>query len=221
MTVIPFRQRHTGGESAPVLALIRKAAIRGTFRAPSGRTGRMTGWLRLRRFVLVSDQLCAAGIFTGTLFDADGTPIGLGSRRHTAPAAVSNGGPEVTAVIGPVDVNLLGLTVTIEAFELALGEEMRPWSGGSRTHSGSPPQDREPRHTTDSKLVRVGNDGAGDSQPPPCLPVGARDATAGKMDHGAHQTHQRAPRNARRDATPAAAPQVSVQELTVVVGPEE
>jgi len=40
MTVIPFRQRHTGGESAPVLALIRKAAIRGTFRAPSGRTGR-------------------------------------------------------------------------------------------------------------------------------------------------------------------------------------
>ncbi len=130
MTVIPFRQRHTGGESAPVLALIRKAAIRGTFRAPSGRTGRMTGWLRLRRFVLVSDQLCAAGIFTGTLFDADGTPIGLGSRRHTAPAAVSNGGPEVTAVIGPVDVNLLGLTVTIEAFELALGEEMRPWSVG-------------------------------------------------------------------------------------------
>jgi len=33
-------------------------------------------------------------------------------------------------VIGPVDVNLLGLTVTIEAFELALGEEMRPWSVG-------------------------------------------------------------------------------------------
>ncbi len=130
MTVIPFRQRHTGPESAPVLTLIRKAAIRGTFRAPNGRTGTMTGWLRLRRFVLVSDQLCAAGIFTGTLFDADGRPIGLGSRRHTAPAAVSNGGPQVTAVIGPVDVDLLGLTVTIEAFELALGEEMRPWSDG-------------------------------------------------------------------------------------------
>jgi len=129
MTVIPFRQRHTGGESAPVLALT-KASIRGTFRAPSGKTGTMTGWLRLQRFVLVSDQLCAAGIFTGTLFDADGTPIGLGSRRHTAPAAVSNGGPDVTAVIGPVDVNLLGLTVTIEAFELALGEETRPWSVG-------------------------------------------------------------------------------------------
>lgn len=29
------------------------------------------------------------------------------------------------------------------------------------------------------------------------------------------------PRNARRDATPAAAPQVSVPVLTVVVGPKE
>ncbi len=128
MPVIPFRQRHTEGESAPVLALIRKAAIRGTFRAPSGRTGTMTGWLRLRRFVLVSDQLCAAGIFTGALLDADGTPIGHGSRRHTAPVAVTKGEREVTAVIGPVDVDLLGLTVTIEAFELALGEAVRPSS---------------------------------------------------------------------------------------------
>jgi len=68
------------------------------------------------------------GIFTGALLDADGTPIGHGSRRHTAPAAVSKGAREVTAVIGPVDVDLLGLTVTIEAFELALGEEMRPSS---------------------------------------------------------------------------------------------
>ncbi len=68
----------------------------------------MTGRLRLRRFVLVSDQLCAAGILTGALLDADGTPIGHGSRRHTAPAAFSKGVREVTAVIGPVDVDLLG-----------------------------------------------------------------------------------------------------------------
>ena len=31
-------------------------------------------------------------------------------------------------MIGPVDVDLLGLTVTIEAFELVLGEAVRPSS---------------------------------------------------------------------------------------------
>jgi len=78
----------------------------------------MTGCLRLDRFVVVSDRLCAAGVFAGELLDADGTTIGWGSRRKTAPAEIVRGLHGVTAVIGPVDVDLLGLTVTVPAFTI-------------------------------------------------------------------------------------------------------
>jgi hypothetical protein len=85
----------------------------------------MTGHLRLIRFIVVSGRLCAAGVFAGELFDADGTTIGWGSRRKTAPAEIVRGLRGATAVIGPVDVDLLGLTVSVPAFTLDTGARMR------------------------------------------------------------------------------------------------
>jgi hypothetical protein len=88
----------------------------------------MTGCLRLDRFIVVSDRLCAAGVFAGELLDADGTTIGWGSRRKTAPAEIVRGRRGITAVIGPVDVDLLGLTVRVPAFTLDMVARIRPSS---------------------------------------------------------------------------------------------
>ena len=125
MPVIPFPQRRRHREPAPLLPLNRESRIHGTFPSPSGRVGTMTGCLRLDRFVVVSDRLCAAGVFAGQLLDADGTTIGWGSRRKTAPAEIVRGLRGVTAVIGPVDVDLLGLTVSVPAFTIDSGARLR------------------------------------------------------------------------------------------------
>ena len=86
----------------------------------------MTGWLRLERFHVVSDRLCAAGVFTGELLDSDCTTIGVGSRRRTVPAEIARSLHDMAVVIGPVDVDLLGLTVSIPAFTMDIGVVRRP-----------------------------------------------------------------------------------------------
>jgi hypothetical protein len=78
----------------------------------------MTGWLRLGGFVMVSGRLCIAGVFTGELVDADGTTIGIASRRRTAPVEITRTPEGLTTIVGPVDVDLLGLTVTVTAFTM-------------------------------------------------------------------------------------------------------
>jgi hypothetical protein len=85
----------------------------------------MTGCLRLDQFILVADRLCASGVFAGELLDADGTSIGWGSRRKACPAEIVRGLHEVTALIGPVDVDLMGMTVSIDAFTVHTGARMR------------------------------------------------------------------------------------------------
>jgi hypothetical protein len=136
MAVIPFPQRERYRESVPRPPLNRESRINGTFTSPSGRVGTMTGCLRLDRFIVVSGRLCAAGVFAGELLDADGTTIGWGSRRKTAPAEIVRGLRGATAVIGPVDVDLLGLTVSVPAFTLNTGATMRqaPRSRGESSH---------------------------------------------------------------------------------------
>ena len=125
MPVIPFPQRHRYRESAPVPAPNRESRIHGTFPSPTGRVGTMTGCLRLDRFIMVSDQLCASGVFAGELLDSDGTTIGWGSRRKACPAEIVRGLREATAMIGPVDVDLMGMTVSVAAFSIHTGARMR------------------------------------------------------------------------------------------------
>ena len=137
MPVIPFPQRHWNGEPAPVRPPNREARIHGTFPSPSGGLGTMTGWMRLDRFHVVSDRLCAAGVFTGELHDSDGTTIGVGSRRRSVPAEITRSLHYRAVVIGPVDVDLLGLIVNIPAFTMDTGVERQPLrdlAGGRDNH---------------------------------------------------------------------------------------
>lgn len=94
----------------------REARVQGTFQSPSGRTGTMTGWLRLGRFAVVSGKLHAIGVFTGKLLDADGASIGVGSRRQAAPVEIRNGPTGSIAEFGPLEVDLLGLNVDVRPF---------------------------------------------------------------------------------------------------------
>ena len=99
----------------------RPVATRGTFRGPSGRLGTMSGSMRLHRLALVSGRVRAVGVFTGELFDADGSCVGVDSRRAVAPADVVRSAAGISVTVGPVDVDLLGLAVSIEEFTMELG----------------------------------------------------------------------------------------------------
>ena len=88
MTVLPFRTAASSparGAGPPSGT----ADLVGTFPAPSGARGSFTGSYRLERLVDQFGQLAAAGIFTGELHDADGTQVGLASRRLTCAAVVA------------------------------------------------------------------------------------------------------------------------------------
>jgi hypothetical protein len=121
MTVIALHPRADHRLPGPLVPGQGMARIHGTFRSPRGGEGTMTGWLRLGGFVVVSGQLCAAGVFTGELLDADGTTIGVSSRRRTAPVKITRTAERLTALVGPVDVDLLGLTVAVPAFIVETG----------------------------------------------------------------------------------------------------
>jgi hypothetical protein len=111
MTVIPFANRRPhSGAGSPMAA---HTAATGTFCSPSGRAGIFTGAFRFDRFVSRPGRIAVAGVFTGELVDADGSRIGMGSRRCIAAVEVIRGRTALLARLGPVDVNLLGFRVTM------------------------------------------------------------------------------------------------------------
>ena len=124
MTVLPFRtpssptDRGAGPPSSTV-------ELVGSFPAPAGGRGAFTGSYRLERLVDQFGQLAAAGIFTGELQAADGTHLGLASRRLTCAAVVETDAGTHLVQIGPVDVNLLGLMVTVPEFTVGLRRDLR------------------------------------------------------------------------------------------------
>lgn len=85
----------------------------------------MTGSLRLNRIIRLSDGPSAAGVFTGELRDEDGQLIGVASRRRYAPVRIVGSTRGAVAVIGPVNVDLLGLDVHVHAATVHLPSAMR------------------------------------------------------------------------------------------------
>jgi hypothetical protein len=67
----------------------------------------------LERVVSQLGGTAAVGVFTGELTDADGSHIGMGSRRCTAVVEIIADRTARLARLGPVDVNLLGFRVTV------------------------------------------------------------------------------------------------------------
>ena len=133
MSVIPVPQSATPAD--PVLGLNRplEAHVQGTFRSPRGLAGTMVGRVRLEGFDVVDEQLRAICVISGELFEADGTTIGVGSRRRAVPASTTQEANRTTAVvIGPADIDVMGLSVRLAAFTMPLAE------ANHEAHQGRP-----------------------------------------------------------------------------------
>ena len=124
MNVIAFRPRPGAEQPTPPEG---QTVLTGTFRSPQGRSGQMTGSLRLQRLLLVPRGAFVTGVFTGELREPDGTLIGVDSRRATVPADLVRGEQGLRPVVRPLTIDLMGITVNVRGFvvEPALGLAQR------------------------------------------------------------------------------------------------
>ena len=103
------------------------SAVTGTFTNADG-TGTFNGTFTPTSFSVVNGVLEATGPLKGTLTDADGTSLGSVSQTATLPvqttATSTAAHPAVAAcnvlnlVLGPLNLNLLGLVVTLNEVHL-------------------------------------------------------------------------------------------------------
>lgn len=114
MTVLPFIAR-TARSSWTVQATsqVPAVSVKGAFNAPSGRAGTFTGSYRLEHCVSLMGQLAVAGVLTGRLTDADGSEVGICARRTIVAAKAEATGTAVCVQLVPLDVDLLGLLVSV------------------------------------------------------------------------------------------------------------
>ena len=119
MTVIPIfaRRKTDSGQPNPAVT-----PVTGSLNSPSGRTGTFAGSFRLERFLSPAGKPAVSGVFTGELTDADGSQIGVGSRRHTATVEVIPTGAGIVVRLAPVDIEMLGLNVAVDATVIDCGD---------------------------------------------------------------------------------------------------
>ena len=112
MTVIAFRPRpRTAAQSAADTPV----PLAGTFWSPRGRLGHMVGALRVHRLVVVPRGTFVSGVFTGELRDGDGSLVGVDTRRATIAADLVREGAGYLPVLRPFQLDLMGITVDVEA----------------------------------------------------------------------------------------------------------
>ena len=133
MTVLAFRPRPPAVPDRPAGAHV---PVVGTFRSPTGRTGRMEGWLRVQRLVVVPRGAFVTGVFTGQLRDIDGSLIGVVSRRATVAADVVREDDGSAVVVRPFQLDLMGLTVDVEAARIDPEGHVRPPAAASQVRLG-------------------------------------------------------------------------------------
>jgi hypothetical protein len=108
------------------------STVTGTFTNADG-TGTFTGTFTPRKFSVVNGALEATGLLKGTLVDANGTQLGTVSQTVTdtvstaSPASTTNaanapvvGCGILNLVLGPLNLNLLGLVVQLNQVNLVI-----------------------------------------------------------------------------------------------------
>ena len=121
MTVVPFERPSRGWTVLGAEQGSQTPVVTGWFRSPDGRRGHFVGTYRLERVAREHGQLTASGVFSGTLDDASGLQLGIGSRRSTVAAELD--GDRIR--VGPLDVNILGIVVSVnEAVVPLAGAEL-------------------------------------------------------------------------------------------------
>ncbi len=101
------------------------STVTGTFTNAAGQ-GNFTGKFVPQKFSVVNGTLQATGLLTGTLVDANGTQLGTVSRTVTIPVNTTNAANAPLAcgilnlTLGPLNLNLLGLVVTLNQVHLTI-----------------------------------------------------------------------------------------------------
>ena len=84
-------------------------------------TGAVDGTLDIQRFATQNGEMVALGTFTGTVTNASGEVLSSGSQQVAVPVdiAASNGSCQILdLVLGPLDLDLLGLQVHLDQVHL-------------------------------------------------------------------------------------------------------
>ena len=126
MTVIAFPPRPAGADAADAGT---HHAVTGTFRSPRGRSGEMHGILRVAGLHLVPSGVRLTGVFTAELREADGSLIGLDSRRTTVATELVHRESGAQLLVGPLDLDLMGMTVHVQQFTIAPPQALAPIAG--------------------------------------------------------------------------------------------
>lgn len=115
MTVIAFRPRSARGEAEYAG---RHLSVTGTFQSPRGRSGQMHGILRVQRCNPAPGGARVQGVFTAELREADGSVIGVDSRRTTVVADAVPDDRGLLLVVAPLELDLMGMTVHVQGFTI-------------------------------------------------------------------------------------------------------
>jgi hypothetical protein len=109
--------------AVPTLA----APIAGTFTDASGGTGTAAGTFTPTGFVADGSTLLANGVADVTLTNSAGQQVGSESRAVTVPVGVAAASCEILdLVLGPLDLDLLGLVVHLDRVHLNITAESGP-----------------------------------------------------------------------------------------------
>ena len=110
------------------------SAVTGTFTDATGGTGAVTGTFTPTRFAKSGNQLLATGTLHGVLNDSTGAAVGSADKTVTLPVQLPAAGavspqiacPILHLVLGPLDLNLLGLTVHLNTVVLDITAQSGP-----------------------------------------------------------------------------------------------
>jgi hypothetical protein len=106
------------------------STVAGTFTNADGQ-GTFAGTFTPQKFAVVNGVLEATGLLKGTMTDANGTKLGTVSQTATLPVNTSGAAPSNAAnaalacnildlTLGPLNLNLLGLVVTLNQVHLVI-----------------------------------------------------------------------------------------------------
>ncbi|MEO6083115.1 MAG: hypothetical protein ABIQ18_08410 [Umezawaea sp.] len=122
----PFGGASASAAEAPAAPTL-STPVTGTFTDPSGGVGTVVGTFTPTGFTEDGTTALANGIVDLTLIDSAGQQVGTESREVTAPVGVAQVSCEILdLVLGPLDLDLLGLVVHLDRVHLNITAEPGP-----------------------------------------------------------------------------------------------
>src|SRR5262249_6292806 len=101
-----------------------KSTVDGTFTDAAGKTGTVTGTFTPSGFSQQGNSVLATGTLAATMVDSTGKQVGTSTQQVTLPlqtpaaSSAAIGCQVLDLVLGPLDLNLLGLTVHLNQVHL-------------------------------------------------------------------------------------------------------